>query len=217
MFELVIFDCDGVLVDSEPLAVRVDAIVLARLGWPLTEAEIIERFVGRTDEYVRAEVSRQIGRGLKEDWDAEFTHLYEEAFRAELEPVAGVKEALDAIQMPTCVASNGSHRKMKLTLSLTGLHNRFQGRIFSADDVAHGKPAPDLFLHAAKTMGAAPAQCAVIEDSRSGIEAAHAAGMTPFAFAGGLTPATSLQGPGTTVFNDMRRLPRLLHDSQHAG
>jgi HAD superfamily hydrolase (TIGR01509 family) len=207
---LIIFDCDGVLVDSERIAVRVDAIVFARIGWPLTEAEIAERFVGRTDDYVRAEVERHLGRALAPDWDAEYEHLFRAAFDAELTPVDGIVEALDRIRTPTCVASSGSHGKMRYTLGKTGLYERFAGRIFSAAEVARGKPAPDLFLHAAATMGVTPADCAVVEDSAFGVQAARAAGMRAFAYAGGVTPASRLEGPGTIIFGDMRELPALL-------
>jgi HAD superfamily hydrolase (TIGR01509 family) len=207
--ELVIFDCDGVLVDSERIAVRVDAEVLAELGWPLTEAEVVERFMGRTHEYMIRTIEAEID-GLKPGWDVEFDQRYHDALAADLQPVDGVMEALDAIAVPTCVASSGSHEKMRFTLGKTGLYDRFEGRIFSAQDVAHGKPAPDLFLHAARTLGAEPAACAVVEDSVAGLRAARAAGMRAFAYAGGLTPRAQLAGPDTTVFDDMRALPALL-------
>jgi beta-phosphoglucomutase-like phosphatase (HAD superfamily) len=121
-----------------------------------------------------------------------------------------VLEALDRIALPSCVASSGTHEHLRYTLSLTGLYERFAGRIFSADDVAAGKPAPDLFLHAASEMTTDPAGCVVVEDSRPGVEAARAAGMRALAFAGGLTPAQLLEGPNTVVFDDMRELPGLL-------
>jgi HAD superfamily hydrolase (TIGR01509 family) len=206
---LVIFDCDGVLVDSERLAVRVDVRVLAALGWPLTEAEVIERFVGRSHAFMVCEIEAQLGRRLAPDWEDEFQPLYREAFKA-LTPVPGVIEALDRIATPTCVASSGSHDKMRFTLGITGLYDRFAGRIFSADEVARGKPAPDLFLHAALRMGVPPARCAVVEDSRYGVEAARAAGMRAFGYAGGLASKGSLAGRHTIVFEDMRELPRLL-------
>jgi HAD superfamily hydrolase (TIGR01509 family) len=199
-----------VLVDSERIAIRVDALVLAKLGWPLTEEEIVERFVGRSEEYMRAEVERQLGRPLGDDWDFEFSGVYRDALRAELEPVDGVVEALDRIVTQTCVASSGTHEKMRFTLGLTGLWDRFDGRIFSVTEVAHGKPAPDLFLYAAEQMGIDPSACAVVEDSRYGVEAARAAGMSAFGYAGGVTPADRLAGPGTVVFDDMRALPALL-------
>ncbi len=208
--ELVIFDCDGVLVDSERLAVRVDVRVLAQLGWALSEQEVIDRFVGRSHAFMVAEIEAQLGRPLADDWEDEFRHLYRDAFAAELTPVDGVIEALDRITLPTCVASSGSHEKMRYTLGLTGLYDRFAGRIFSGSEVAKGKPAPDLFLYAARRMGVDPATCAVVEDSRYGVEAARAAGMLALGFAGGLTAAEHLRGPGTLVFSDMRELPRLL-------
>ena len=178
--ELVIFDCDGVLVDSERLAVRIDVQVMAQLGWILTEAEVIERFLGRSDKSIKADIEAHLGRSLPDDWEQQFQSLYRAAFAAELKPVPGVLEALDQINLPTCVASSGSHDKMRFTLGLTGLYERFAGRIFSVHDVARGKPAPDLFLYAAARMGVAPEACAVVEDSQYGIEAARAAGMRPF-------------------------------------
>lgn len=205
-----IFDCDGVLVDSEPISVRTDVHVLAELGWPLSEPEIVERFVGRSPEYMVSEIEAHLGRPLAADWEDRFTHLYRDAFAAELEPVDGIVEALDRITIPACVASSGGHERLRYTLGLTGLYERFEGRIFSASEVANGKPAPDLFLHAARRMGVAAEHCAVVEDSRYGVEAARAAGMRVFAYAGGVTPAHRLEGPGTIVFDDMRELPELL-------
>jgi HAD superfamily hydrolase (TIGR01509 family) len=213
--DLVIFDCDGVLVDSERLIVRTEAAILSRLGWPLTPEEVIDRFVGRSAPYMHHEVERHLGRPI--DWHAEFESAYEEVFAAELTPVPGVVEALDRIEdagIPTCVASSGSHQRMRLTLGLTGLYQRFEGRIFSADEVAHGKPAPDIFLHAAERMGRAtsPRRCAVIEDSVSGVEAAVAAGMRVFAYSGGVTSADKLARPvgGATLFEHMAALPDLI-------
>jgi HAD superfamily hydrolase (TIGR01509 family) len=208
--DLVIFDCDGVLVDSERISVRLDVVVLGRLGWTLTEDEIVERFVGRSHEYMVGEIEAAIGRRLPDGWEDELHSLYREAFEAELAPVDGVVDALDRIAAPTCVASSSTHQRLRHTLGLTGLLERFEGRIFSAMDVPNGKPAPDLFLHAAATLGADPARCAVVEDSRFGVEAARAAGMRVFGYAGGLTPAARLEGPNTTVFDDMRELPALL-------
>ena len=208
--ELVIFDCDGVLVDSERIAVRVDAAVLAELGWPLSEAEIIERFVGRSEEHFVREIEAYLGRPLPRHWGDAYQHLYVQAFERDLRAVDGVVDALDRITAATCVASSGSHERTRRSLRLTNLHERFEGRIFSATDVANGKPAPDLFLHAAARLGVPPARCVVVEDSRYGVEAARAAGMAAFAYAGGVTPAHWLEGPGTVVFSDMRELPGLL-------
>lgn len=208
--ELVVLDCDGVLVDSEPLSIRVEVRILEQLGWQLTEAEVIERFVGRSDEYMRREIEAHTGRSLQADWDDWMMQHYREAYAAELAPVDGVVEALDRIRMPTCVASSGTHDKMRYTLGLTGLLPRFEGRLFSTTEVEHGKPAPDLFLHAAQQLGVDPAVCAVVEDSTHGVQAARAAGMRAFGYAGGVTPPERLAGTNTVVFHDMRELPDLL-------
>jgi HAD superfamily hydrolase (TIGR01509 family) len=210
VFELVIFDCDGVLIDSERIAVKVDVEILGEVGWQLTEAEIIERFMGRSDAYMRGEIEAAIGRPLGEDWAAALRPRFRAAMEAELEPVEGIVDALDRITLPTCVASSSTHDHLQFALGLTGLLDRFDGRIFSATDVEHGKPAPDLFLHAAATLGVPPDRCAVVEDSRYGIEAARAAGMRAFGYAGGLTPRDRLAGPATTVFDHMHELPDLI-------
>ena len=209
-FELVVFDCDGVLVDSEVIAVRVDQRVLADLGWELELEEIVDRFVGRSEADFTAALEAQLGRELGEGWDRKYEPWYRSAFERELSPVDGVVEALDGLRLPHCVASSGSHAKMQRTLGQTGLLHRFEGRIFSATEVARGKPAPDLFLHAAGMLGTTPGRCAVVEDSVHGVEAARSAGMHVFAYAGGVTPAERLAGPGTTVFSDMRDLPALI-------
>ncbi|WP_445154985.1 HAD family hydrolase [Arthrobacter sp. Hor0625] len=209
-FELVVFDCDGVLVDSEVIAVQVDQRVLADLGWELEIEEIVRRFVGKSEANFIAGIEEHLGIELAEGWDRDYQRWYDEAFERDLTAVDGVEDALDRILLPHCVASSGSHAKMQRTLGRTGLLQRFAGRIFSATEVARGKPAPDLFLHAAGTLGTAPEACAVVEDSAYGVQAARAAGMHVFAYAGGVTPAERLAGPGTTVFHDMSQLPELI-------
>jgi HAD superfamily hydrolase (TIGR01509 family) len=210
MTRLVIFDCDGVLVDSERLAIRVDVDVLARLGWTISEAEAVERFVGLSMAQFRDRVESRIGRSLPDSWEEDFNRHLRAKFVSELRPVEGIVEALDAINDETCVASSGTHEKIRFSLSLTGLYERFKGRIFSAAEVSRGKPAPDLFLHAAERMGAVPRQCVVVEDSAPGVIAALAAGMRVLAYAGGVTTAEKLSQPGAVVFDDMRQLPALL-------
>ena len=216
-FELVVFDCDGVLVDSERISVRVDQRVLADLGWELGLEEIVQRFVGRSEADFIAAVELQLGIELAQGWDRSYEPWYRKAFERELTAVDGVEEALDRLELPHCVASSGSHAKMRRTLGQTGLLHRFSGRIFSAEEVRRGKPAPDLFLHAARTLGTEPGRCAVIEDSAYGVQAARAAGMHAFAYAGGVTPAERLAGPGTTVFHDMRELPDLIAAGRPLG
>ncbi|HXY28619.1 MAG TPA: HAD family hydrolase, partial [Acidimicrobiales bacterium] len=202
--DLVIFDCDGVLVDSERLAVRTEAQILASLGWPLAEDEIVERFVGRSAAFMQGEIERAIGRRI--DWESEFESRYRDVFTRELRPVDGVAEALERIDAPTCVASSGTHAKIRFSLGLTGLLDRFEGRIFSAEDVDNEKPAPDLFLYAARRMGHPPGRCAVVEDSVSGVRAGLAAGMSVFAFAGGVTAGPRLALGGAWVFETMGEL-----------
>ncbi|MEV6671012.1 HAD family hydrolase [Streptomyces sp. NPDC051162] len=208
--ELVIFDCDGVLVDSECIAMRVHVLLGAELGWPLTEDEAVERFIGRSMLSITGQVAARLGSRAAATWWERFVELHRREVDLGLLPVEGLPEALDAITLPTCVASSGSHEKMVHTLGRTGLYDRFAGRIYSSTEVARGKPAPDLFQYAARRMGVDPAACAVVEDSRPGVEAARAAGMRCFGYSGGLTPRAWLEGPGTVVFDDMRSLPALL-------
>ena len=211
--DLVIFDCDGVLVDSERLAIHVDVLLLDRLGWPLTEAEVVERFVGRSDADMREEVEAHLGRPIPPEVGAEFDEIYRSIFENELVAVDGIVEALEALEavgVLTCVASSGGHAKIRRSLELTGLTRYFDDRIYSAMDVVRGKPAPDLFLFAGEGMGVRPSRSAVVEDSGFGVEAALAAGMRAFAYAGGVTPAARLARPGVVVFDEMRQLPGLL-------
>ncbi|GAA3483948.1 MULTISPECIES: HAD family hydrolase [Streptomyces] len=209
--ELVIFDCDGVLVDSERIAVRVQVQVGAELGWALTEDEVIEKFVGRSNTSIGELIDARLP-GRAPVWQERFEQLHRDAVDTELIAVDGIHEALAALTLPSCVASSGSHEKMRHTLGHTGLHSRFEGRIFSASEVARGKPAPDLFLHAARRMGVEPSACVVVEDSKYGIQAARSAGMRSLGYAGGLTPAHWLEGQDTVVFDDMRKLPMLLSE-----
>jgi HAD superfamily hydrolase (TIGR01509 family) len=218
--ELLIFDCDGVIVDSERLAVRIDARILGELGWEISEAEVAERFLGRSDADVFAEVEARLGLHLSQSWRDEYARTYRAVFEAELRPVEGIVAALDEIErmgLAICVASSGTHEKICHSLGVTGLLDRFEGRIFSAADVARGKPAPDLFLYAANRLGVAPEACAVVEDSRSGVQAARAAGMLAFGFAGGLTAAAHLAGTSTVVFESMHMLPHLIRRQEAAS
>ncbi len=211
--DLVIFDCDGVLVDTERIAVRVNVTLGARYGWPLSEVDAVEHFMGRSAAEISELITTRVGADNAAAWARDFIAAHRREVDAGLEAVEGVVEALDvldAIGVPTCVASSGTHEKMRHTLGRTGLYERFAGRIFSAVDVARGKPAPDLFLHAAASMGVPPDACVVVEDSRYGVQAARAAGMRCLGYAGGLTQAHRLEGPGTVVFHDMRKIPTLL-------
>jgi HAD superfamily hydrolase (TIGR01509 family) len=210
MTELVIFDCDGVLVDSERIAARIDVESVAELGLVLSEDEVIERFMGRSTQAMLAEIEAELGHPPPAGWFERAEARLSAALVAELAPVAGVEEALDRLELPICVASSSEPASLRFKLELTGLYDRFAGHVFSSSQVANGKPAPDLFLHAASRMGADPGGCVVVEDSRYGVQAARAAGMDVLAYAGGLTPVDGLEGPRTIVFDDMRMLPELV-------
>jgi HAD superfamily hydrolase (TIGR01509 family) len=211
-YELVIFDCDGVLVDSEPIANRVLARALTELGRPTTADEAWRDYGGQTWDACFAQMERSLGRALPQGFPQLFAARLEQALERELEPIPGIHEALAAISTPNCVASNGRHETMRLTLAKTGLLARFEGRIFSAADVSRPKPFPDLYLHAAARMGTPPERCAVVEDSPRGAAAGVAAGMTVFGFAA-QGEAARLAPSCAHVFADMRALPSLLGES----
>jgi HAD superfamily hydrolase (TIGR01509 family) len=209
-YELIIFDCDGVLVDSERIAVRIESEGLTALGWPLSHEEVIERFVGRSSTYGHAEIVAKLGSAIAESWSAEFQRKYRAALEAEVVAVEGVVEALDQIDTLTCVASSSDHEHLRLVLDRTGLYTRFEGRIFSGTEVQNGKPAPDLFVHAAASLGVLPSACAVVEDSLPGILAARSAGMDAYVYLGGVTPPDRLRLPGVIPIAHMRDLPSQL-------
>lgn len=205
---LVIFDCDGVLVDSERLAIELDLASIRELGWEITQADVIENFMGRSESDIFAAIEVRIGRPLTDDWHRRWGAEFERMLAEELEPVPGVHDAVAAVAamgLASCVASSGSHAKMRRTLGRTGLWEHFAGRIFSASEVARGKPAPDLFLHAAEKMGFTPSRCVVVEDSRFGVAGAKAAGMAVVGFAGGITPSHHLV-EADVVIEDMADL-----------
>ncbi|WP_406285343.1 HAD family hydrolase [Embleya sp. NBC_00896] len=210
--DLVLFDNDGVLVDSEPIANRALAALLTELGVPTTYEDSLRDYLGGTMARVHAIVRERDGVTLPDDFD----HVYHErvfaGFRAELEAVVGVAEVLDALDLagvPYCLASSGTHERIRLALNRTDLIGRFpEPLIFSSQDVAQGKPAPDLFLHAAATMGVDPARCVVVEDSPLGVRAARAAGMTVYGYAA-MTPPERL-ADADSLFKDMVDLPELL-------
>jgi HAD superfamily hydrolase (TIGR01509 family) len=206
---LVIFDCDGVLVDSDRISLRIQAERISALGLPTTYEDCVRDFLGIGMPATLRTIEERLGRPLPEGWEAELDAAVHDAFHRELRPVAGIEAALDAIDVPTCVASSGSQAKMRLTLGLTGLRERFEGRVFSADEVERGKPAPDLFLFAAARMGAAPEDCVVVEDSPFGAAAARAAGMRALGYAADGTGA-ALAREGAAVFRAMTALPGLL-------
>jgi HAD superfamily hydrolase (TIGR01509 family) len=209
---LVIFDCDGVLVDSEVIANRIMAEAITASGVPISYEDCRTRFVGGTLQRVIDTVEEWLGKPLPPGWQEDYETRRNAAFRRELQAVPGAAAAVEAIRAngtAVCVASSGSMEKMELTLGLTGLRHYFGAHLFSASMVAHGKPEPDLFLHAAERMGCLPETCVVVEDSLLGVTAAVAAGMRVLAYAAGTAPE-NLQAAGGLPFAEMAELPGLL-------
>jgi HAD superfamily hydrolase (TIGR01509 family) len=213
--DLIIFDCDGVLVDSETIACRTHAAVLTRYGYPITSDQVFDRFLGRSARQAHAEVEAELGCALPDQYHTALQDELYRTFEIELEAIAGIHETLDQIMLSTCVASSGSHQRMRISLGRARLYERFAPNIFSSSEVANGKPAPDLFLFAAEKMKTKPERCLVVEDSVSGITAARAAGMTVLGFCGGSHcrdgHAATLRAAGAhEIFSDMRQLPALI-------
>ena len=214
-FDLIIFDCDGVLVDSEVISCRAHADVLSRHGYPITSEQVFHRFLGRSTKQANAEVEAELGCALPGSFHGQLQDELFRAFEVDLEAVPHIHAALGEVTQAVCVASSGSQARMRVTLGRTRLYDRFAPNIFSASQVANGKPAPDLFLFAAERMQTAPERCIVIEDSVAGIAGAIAAGMPVLGFHGGSHCregyGAKLRDAGATAtFDDMRQLPDLI-------
>lgn len=206
--DLIIFDNDGVLVDSELIANRVLSDLLTEAGHPTSLSESIQEYMGGTLGSVRVRIRERTGNELPGDFEDQYHARLFRAFEQDLTPVPGIHDVLAHLSTPYCVASSGSVERIVRALAKTGLLRLFEGRIFSADDVPRGKPAPDVFLHAASHMGVDPSAALVVEDSPNGVAAGKAAGMRVLGYAA-LTPAASLRAADRT-FTDMRELPALL-------
>lgn len=204
---LLILDCDGVLVDSEPVSIEHAVRVLGELGWQVTANDVVTQFMGRSDAYLRAAVESQLGRRVDE-WDEVYTDALLARLEKEVVPVAGIVDALAQLDYRSCVASSGSHRKIRATLGAVQLLNQFVGRVYSSQDVKNGKPAPDLFLYAAGAEGVDPAECIVVEDSRFGALAAQAAGMACIGYLGADGDSSRFDGTGAVTLTSMADLPR---------
>ncbi len=214
-FDLVIFDCDGVLVDSEVISCRAHAEALTRHGYPITAEQVLQRFLGVSDREARLAIETEMGRSLPADFEIQMKQTALQLYADHLHLIPHVAETVAAIDLPKCVASSGTPEKIRHGLTCAGLYDQLAPHIFSAVQVKRGKPAPDLFVFAAERMGAAPERCIVIEDSVPGVTGARAAGMTVFGFHGGshCTPAHAAllrQAGAIATFDDMRRLPGLI-------
>jgi HAD superfamily hydrolase (TIGR01509 family) len=213
---LVIFDCDGVLVDSMGIDMRELTRAIAAVGGTMTRHEVTDAFHGVALADVERDVAAHIGRPLPAGWMERFVAERAAAFERELQPIPGARKAIDGVRTAgweLCIASGGAHEKMELTLRVAGLREAVPSdRIFSAYDVARPKPAPDLFLHAAAAGGYAPEACVVVEDSVPGVTAAQAAGMRTFGYANGgdRAHAARLAALGAEPLADLRLLPELL-------
>ena len=213
--ELIIFDCDGVLVDSETISCRTDSLCLAEIGIAMSAEEIMDRYLGISAATMCGDIERRVSRSLPADFADTLRARVAAAFDAELAPIAGVTTMLDTLPFRRCVASSSAPERLRHSLSLTGLLGYFEPHIFSATQVARGKPAPDLFWFAADAMRATRATCVVIEDSVPGVQAAVAAGMQVIGFAGGAHcrpgHGERLREAGATAVADaMHKLPALL-------
>jgi HAD superfamily hydrolase (TIGR01509 family) len=214
-FDAVLFDCDGVLVDSEPIVNRVLAEMLGELGWAIDVAETMRIFVGKMVRDEAALIEARTGFVLTEDWLERFRRRRDAALARELAEVAGapaaVRELHAALRGRVAVASGADRRKVELQLRKVGLLDCFAGRVFSGQEQPRGKPHPDVYLAAAAALGVAPARCAVVEDTVTGARAGFAAGATVFGYAPDHGGAAALRAVGAAqVFGDMRRLPALL-------
>ena len=205
-----IFDNDGVLVDSERLANTILSELLTEAGLPYTFEETVRDFMGGSMVSMRQLAEAKLGSPLPADLEDRYHQRLFDGF-AQLQPVPGVREVLDQLDaegITYCLASSGTHRRIHTALTAVGFWDRFEGRIYSSEDVHHGKPAPDLFLHAASSLGVKPADCVVVEDSPLGVAAANAAGMKVFGFAAMTDPAKLASADA--VFHQMTALPELI-------
>jgi HAD superfamily hydrolase (TIGR01509 family) len=183
--DLVIFDCDGVLVDSEPIMNRAHAEILTACGYAVTPSALLERFCGRSDAEMLDTIEREWGRRLPYDYERRVGAAIDARCANELAAAPGLHEMLRDLALPVCVASSGTPSRIRMSLRCVGLLDRFEPHIYSATMVARGKPAPDLFLHAASAMKVDPARCVVVEDSLAGVTAAVAAAMAVIGYCGG--------------------------------
>ena len=217
--ELVIFDCDGVLVDSERVANEVFARALDEVcGLEFTLEDMFDTFVGHSRLQCLQKIEALLGRPPPDELDRRYQQDINRALEATVQAIDGIEGVLRELAMPVCVASSGSHEKMQVTLGKTGLIDYFDGAIFSTSEVERGKPHPDIYLHAAARMGVTePSRCLVVEDSPIGVSGAVAAGMTVFGFAE-LMPAHRLRASGAhRVFERMSELPGLIAEHRRAG
>lgn len=214
---LVIFDCDGVLVDSERIANLAFAEVLSELGLSLTLEDMFDRFVGRSSAQCLEIIEAMLGAKPPDDLETRYRTRINEALRSGVHAVKGVEEVIKHLRVPYCVASSGSHEKMRMTLSATNLLQYFDGNLYSVADVKRGKPHPDVYLYAARQMGVEACRCAVIEDTPIGVQGGLAAGMTVFGYAELMKPERLWQAGAHRVFDRMASLAQYIDEYEQTS
>jgi len=209
-YELVIFDCDGVLVDSESISCGAIAEIATELGFPMTTRESINYFVGTSIEYAVDFLKDKTTQPIPDNFESRYRSICHERFQTDLQPIPGIKDVLTQLDLPKCVGSNGPRHKIISNLQLTNLMHHFdEDHLFSAYDIKKWKPLPDLYLHAANRMNVEPTRCVVVEDSVAGVKAACAAGMFVYAYAGD-ADGTALATAGAEVITSMDDLILIL-------
>lgn len=209
-WQLVIFDCDGVLVDSEPIVNRIFVELLTKIGLVMTYEQAAQTFVGKSSATCIEIVERSLGKPVPSDFLDRCRERETDALTRELQSVPGIELVLENLPIPKCVASNSSLRHVNLVLQLTGLIHHFNGKLFSANQVARPKPFPDVYLYAARQMGVSPADCVVVEDSVTGVQAACAAGMKVFGYVQRSDRDALVAAGAHLVFDQMPQLLELL-------
>lgn len=211
-YKCIIFDCDGVLVDSELITAKVLVAMGKELGLPLDLDFVVGEFLGKSLNAIMNYLNVLAKGQLPPDFESEYRKKTYKAFKSELQPIAGIHSVIESLEIPFCVASSGPIEKIRANLTTTGLIDKFEGRIFSCYEIQSWKPNPDIFLHAAGNMGFRPEECAVVEDSKVGVQAALAGGFDVFLYAkkGHDSP---LGLPKNFVFQDMGELEVLLSRS----
>lgn len=209
-FDLVIFDCDGVLVDSERITNTVFAEMLNELGLPVTLEDMFDQFVGNSMRRCLEMIETMLGTPPPVDFEHDYRQRTKLALQQQLEPIRGIREMLGRLTLPYCVASSGEHEKMRTTLGITKLLPYFDGKLFSVTEVERGKPFPDVYLYAAQKMSAEPSRCLVIEDTPVGVQGGVSAGMTVLGYAELMNAEKLKQAGAHFVFEEMSHLPTLI-------
>lgn len=208
-YKCIIFDCDGVLVDSETISAKIFQKMAAELGFNLNFKTAVENFAGTSMTENLKFIENNIKGSLPEGFEQDFRNRTFEAFKTDLKPIYGIHDLIDKVKVPFCVASSGPVSKIRLNLTTTNLIDKFEGRIFSSYDIKSWKPEPGIFLHAAKEMGFTPEECIVIEDSQAGVKAAVSGGFRVFAL-GNKKDQKAFEELGASVFFGMRELESIL-------